>query len=159
MRSHYHPSCIFIWTFVIFWIRKRFLPWHDMTFASPQLFIVSYTNNPFGVAKIVESCVKMWACCFLKHNSVWFYCNFPLLLTHFNVLQWTTVHRCRARFRDILKHMWFDNWATRAGRQDTNKSATFRGIWTMFLLQLPKYCIPVTNLCLHGASFKRQVKF
>ncbi|XP_013411025.1 piggyBac transposable element-derived protein 1-like [Lingula anatina] len=53
----------------------------------------------------------------------------------------------RTRFRDILKYMRFDNRATRADRQAIDKLAAFRDIWTMFVVQLPKYYIPGTDLC------------
>ena len=53
----------------------------------------------------------------------------------------------RTRFRNILKHMCFDNRATRADRQATDKLAAFRDIWTMFVAKLPKYYIPGTDLC------------
>lgn len=58
-----------------------------------------------------------------------------------------TATMSRTRFRDILKYIRFDNRATRADRQATDKLAAFRDIWTMFLAQLPRYYIPGTDLC------------
>lgn len=53
----------------------------------------------------------------------------------------------RNRFTDILKYMRFDDKASRAERQETDKLAQIRDIWTMFTDQLPKYYIPGYDLC------------
>ena len=53
----------------------------------------------------------------------------------------------RNRFTYIMKYMRFDDKASRVDRQQTDKLATFRDIWTMFTQQLPKYYIPGSDLC------------
>lgn len=53
----------------------------------------------------------------------------------------------RNRFSDIIKYLRFDEKASRAERQQTDKLAPFRDIWTMFTDQLPKYYIPGSDLC------------
>ena len=58
-----------------------------------------------------------------------------------------TATMARQRFTDILKFLCFDNHATRAERQATDKLAPFRDLWTMFQAQLPKYYVPGIDLC------------
>ena len=53
----------------------------------------------------------------------------------------------RNRFTEIQKYLRFDNRATRAHRQATDKLAAFRDFWMLFQAQLPKYYIPGTDLC------------
>ena len=53
----------------------------------------------------------------------------------------------RNRFTEIQKYLHFDNRATRAHRQATDKLAAFRDFWMLFQAQLPKYYIPGTDLC------------
>ena len=53
----------------------------------------------------------------------------------------------RTRFTTILKYLRFDNRATRAERQATDKLTPFREFWIMFQAQLPKFYIPGTDLC------------
>lgn len=53
----------------------------------------------------------------------------------------------RNRFTDVLKYLRFDDKGTRVERQQSDKLAAFRDIWTMFTEQLPKYYIPGSDLC------------
>ena len=53
----------------------------------------------------------------------------------------------RTRFTTILKYLRFDNSATCAERQATDKLAPFRDFWIMFQAQLTKFYIPGTDLC------------
>lgn len=50
------------------------------------------------------------------------------------------------RFKQILRHLRFDNKATREQRRSVDKLAAFRDIWEMFVSQLHKYYIPGTDL-------------
>ena len=67
----------------------------------------------------------------------------------------------RTRFTIILKYLRFDNRATRAERQATNKLAPFQDFWIMFQAQLPKFYIPGTDLCVDEqlVPFRGRVSF
>ena len=53
----------------------------------------------------------------------------------------------RTKFTTILKYLRFENRATHAERQATNKLAPFRDFWIMFQAKLSKFYIPGTDLC------------
>ena len=58
-----------------------------------------------------------------------------------------TAAMSRNIFTEIQKYLHFDNRATRAHRQATDKLAAFRDFWMLFQAQLPKYYIPGTDSC------------
>ena len=53
----------------------------------------------------------------------------------------------RNTFTSILKFLRFDNRATRQERQADDKLAPFRDLWSLFQVQLPKFYIPGSDLC------------
>ena len=72
-----------------------------------------------------------------------------------------TATMSRNRFTEIQKYLHFDNRATRAHRQATDKLAAFRDFWMLFQAQLPKYYIPGTDLCVDEqlAAFRGRCSF
>lgn len=58
-----------------------------------------------------------------------------------------TATMSRSRFTDMLKYIRFDDKLSRAERQQSDKLAAFRDMWTMFTEQLTEYYIPGNDLC------------
>jgi len=72
-----------------------------------------------------------------------------------------TATMSRSRFTDMVMYIRFDDKLSRAERQQSDKLAAFRDMWTMFTEQLPKYYIPGNDLCVDEqlVAFRGRCRF